>query len=352
MIRACRSLRVVCACAPFAAAPLAAQQAPHARLDTIPVASVDFYGLRTISDSVARQALRIPTGVRVPGAAARAAAIARVEALPGVRHATIDAVCCATAGGIMLYVGVVESGAPTMHFDPPPGGASRLPAPVSAAGVAFDRAFEDAIAHGDFAESDSAGHALMHWPAARAVQIQFVDLAARYAPELRNVLQHSGDAGQRALAAQVLAYSADKAAVVGDLATALRDPDATVRNNATRALAVIAMFAHLHPRLGIHVPYAPLVAMLDSPVWTDRNKSSLALAQITASRDPALFALLRARALPALTEMARWFNLSHAGPALAILGRLAGMSDAAIYSTLQRGDRAPILDAAKRIAPR
>ena len=125
-----------------------------------------------------------------------------------------------------------------------------------------------------------------------------------------------------------------------------------MRNNATRALAVIAMFAQRHPRLGIHVPYESLVAMLDSPTWTDRNKSSFALAQITASRELALFALLRARALPSLIEMAHWFHLPHAGPALTILGRLAGMPDADIYRTLQRGDRAPILEAAKRIAPR
>ena len=334
------------------AAPLAAQQAPKARLDTLPVASVDFYGLRTIADSLARQTLRIPIGVRVPESAARAAAIARVEALPAVRHVTLDAVCCVAGGGIMLYIGVVENGAPTMRFEPPPRGLIRLPAPVTTAGGAFDRAFEDAIEHGDFAESDTAGHALMHWPAARAVQLRFIDLAARYAPQLRDVLHHSGDAGQRALAAQVLAYSADKAAVVGDLAAALHDPDATVRNNATRALALIAMFAERHPRLGIHVPYESLVAMLDSPVWTDRNKSSFALAQITASREPALLALLRARALPSLIEMAHWFHLPHAGPALTILGRLAGMPDADIYRTLQRGDRAPILEAAKRIAPR
>jgi hypothetical protein len=40
--------------------------------------------------------------------------------------------------------------------------------------------------------------------------------------------------------------------------------------------------------------------------WTDRNKSSLALEMLTESRDPALIADLRARALPSLIEMARW----------------------------------------------
>ncbi|HET9981941.1 MAG TPA: HEAT repeat domain-containing protein [Longimicrobiales bacterium] len=321
-------------------------------LDTIPVASVDLYGLRTVPDSAVRRAVGITPGAPIPDSAARAAAIARVEALPGVSRARLEPVCCTAAGGLMLYVGVEETGAPTLRSAPAPSGAVRLPPEVLAAGDAFERAFAEAIAHRDFAEMDTAGHALMHWPAARAVQLRFVDLAARYAPELRDVLHHAADPAQRALAAQVLGYVADKGTVVEDLATALRDPDETVRNNATRALWLTALLGQRRPELGIHVPYEPLVAMLGSPVWTDRNKASLALMQLTASRDPALLALLRARSLPALVEMANWQNIGHAGAALMILGRLAGMSDEEIAGALQRGEREPILRAAAGIAGR
>jgi len=330
------------------AASLVAQEP---RLDTVPIATVDFYGLRSVPDTVARRALGIAPGAPISDSGARAAAVARVESLPGVRHVRLDMVCCAAGGGAMLYVGVEETGAPSMHFAPAPSGAVRLPAQVIAAGKAFERGFDEAVAHGDFAETDTGGDALMHWPAAGAAQLRFIELSARYAPELRDVLHDAADPAQRALAAQVLGYVANKATVIADLAGALRDPDETVRNNAARALWLIALLAQRRPDLGIRVPYAPLVGMLDSPVWRDRNKASLALAQLTTSRDPALLARLRERSLPALIEMAHWHNLGHAGAALMILGRLAGMSEEAIARTLRDGDREPILRAAERIAP-
>jgi len=333
----------------LAAAPMAAQ-AP--RLDTIPVATIDFYGLRTVPDTAARRALGLAPGVTLADPAVRASATARVEALPGVRAVRLDPVCCAESGGVILYVGVEETGAPTLRFAPAPSGAARLPAEVVAAGEAFSRAFAEAVAHGDFAETDTAGHAVMHWPAAGAAQLRFVDLAARFAPELRAVLHTSADPRQRALSARVLGYAPDKTTVVGDLAAALHDPDEGVRNDAARALALIGLLAQRRPELGIRVPYDALVGMLDSPVWTDRNKASLALAQLTESRDPALMRLLRERSLPALLEMARWQNPGHAGAALVVLARVAGLPDHEIGAAFQSGDRRAILEAAERITRR
>jgi hypothetical protein len=334
--------------AAFLAAALLPAQAP--RLDTLPIAVIDFHGLRTVSDTAARRTLGIAPGLRIPDSAGRAAAVARVSRLPGVRSVRFDPICCAESGGVLLYVGVEEVGAPIIRFAPAPTGAARLPVEVVAAGAAFDRAFAEAVAHGDFAETDTAGHAIMHWPAAGAAQHRFVALAARHARELRTVLRTSADPRQRALAAQVLGYATDKTAVVDDLAAALRDPDEGVRNDATRALALIALLAHRRPELGIQVPYDSLVGMLDSPVWTDRNKASLALAQITTDRPPALIAMLRTRSLPALLEMSRWQSMGHAGAALVVLGRVAGLPDQEIGEALQRGERAPILEAAERTA--
>lgn len=57
-------------------APAAAQDL---QVDTIPVATVDFYGLTTIPDSVARRALGIETGAIAPDplAAARSVRLCR-----------------------------------------------------------------------------------------------------------------------------------------------------------------------------------------------------------------------------------------------------------------------------------
>jgi hypothetical protein len=322
------------------ASPMAAQPGVSTR-----IASVDFYGLTTVPDSEARRVLGIVPGAPIPDSALRATAIERLGALHGVRRGSLEFVCCAAEGGVMLYVGIEERGAPAMQFANAPTGTVRLPAEIAAAGASFDSAFMDAMAHGDFAETDTAGHSVMHWPAAAAVQRRFVTLAAQYTPELRAVLHHSADAAQRALAAQVLGYVADKRTVVSDLAEALFDPDRIVRNNSTRSLWVIAMLAQRRPELGVRVPYDRFVDMLASPAWSDRNKASLALTQLTAGHSATLLDLLRARSMSSLVEMAHWHDFSHAVAALTILGRIVGMPEADIMVALGQGDREPILHA-------
>ena len=63
---------------------------------------------------------------------------------------------------------------------------------------------------GDSGEHLSEGHALMHDPAARAIQQRFIAYAARNLSRLRDVLRHSSDTEHRALAAHVLGYAPDK----------------------------------------------------------------------------------------------------------------------------------------------
>lgn len=302
------------------------------------IAAVDLYGRFVIPDSAVRAALGIAPGDPVPDAADAAAAVRRVESLPGVTAVHLAPVCC-DDGGTLLYVGIETTGAASIRFRDPPAGDATLPAEVIVAGEAFDRAFLAAIEAGDFAESDSLGHALMHHPAARRVQERFVPLADQYGDALRSVLRASSDPAQRALAAQVLAYATDKRDVVADLAYAISDPSAGVRNNAVRALALIAGLAERRKELGIGVPYEPFIGLLRSPVWTDRNKASLALMQLTAARDSQLLAALGRDVLPELRQMARWHNIGHATPALLVLGRIGGLSEQEIVAALQRGDR-------------
>jgi HEAT repeats len=206
-----------------------------------------------------------------------------------------------------------------------------------------------AVMRGFAKEDVSQGHSLMADSAARMIQLQFVGLAAKYQDSLRNVLHTSGDADHRAFAAEVLAYSANKQSIVGDLVYAMRDPASDVRNNATRALALIAMYAQQHPELKIKVPYDPFIDLLNSLAWTDRNKSSLALMQLTESRDPALLAALKARAFDSIVDIAQWTNPGHAMAGIFMLGRMAGMPDRDIIATFERGERDKIIDAARKV---
>ena len=77
-------------------------------------------------------------------------------------------------------------------------------------------------------------------------------------------------------------------------------------------------------------------------MWTDRNKSSLALLDLSAARDPKLLEALRREALTSLVEMARWKSEGHATAALTILARIAGQPDEAA----KPGDRERIISAA------
>jgi hypothetical protein len=274
----------------------------------------------------------------------------RLAAIPGVARSDLTFVCCHD-GTYMVFVGIAERGAPTLEFAPAPTGTVRLPDEVAGAAVAFDSAFLALLEAGDFAEDQSKGYALNHFAPLRAVQERFPALADRYRRELRAVLRESSDTTQRAAAARVLGYATDREAVVPDLVAAIRDPFEDVRNNAMRALWVLALYARTAPDHRPRVPEQPFVALLNSIVWSDRNKASLALGQLTESRDSSLLAAIRAGAMPALFDMARWKSAGHAWPGVFILGRVAGMTEADLQAAFQRGDRAAVVTAARQRSP-
>jgi hypothetical protein len=150
-----------------------------------------------------------------------------------------------------------------------------LPADVVHAGADFLEALGAAVLRGDVGEDRSHGHALSFDPAVHAIQERFIVYAARHRKLLRDVLRSSAEPTHRALAAEMLGYAADKKAIVPDLVSAMRDPDESTRNNATRALLVIATLAERAPERRLRIPPQPFIDLLDSLVWTDRNKSAV-----------------------------------------------------------------------------
>jgi hypothetical protein len=311
------------------------------------IAVIDFYGIRTVSESEARKALRIKEGDTPPESTLPAQL--RLEAVPGVAQARLIFVCC-NAGKATLYVGVEEKGEPETRFRPAPMGTAHLYGDVLEAGAAFEKAYSEAAQLGDMGEDEFEGHSMMRYAPARAAQKQFVKLVALHLSQLRDVLRNSASAEQRALAAQVLGYAADKKEVVSDLVYGMSDPDEEVRNNSTRALWLIALLAQRSPDLGIQVPPKPFVDLLNSIIWADRNKAALALSELTDKRDPAILAALRENALPALVDMARWKAMVHAQAALFLLGRIGGLSDEEIQKDCDHGDRQTLISIALKPA--
>lgn len=315
---------------------------------------IDYYGVHELSIVQVQQALQIKLGERLSESSipdVLVLAKQRLEAISGVLNARLELVCC-DAGKTILYVGIEERGAQAPHFRTAPKGSARLPAEIVAAGDAFQKALMEAILQGDASEDHSQGHTLNHNPALRAIQERYITLATRDLVNLRDVLRNSADVGQRALAAQVIGYAPEKRVVVTDLGYGMLDPDSSVRNNAMRVLWVIAGFAQEHPELKIEIDSHPFVEMLNSVVWTDRNKSSAALMALTGQRDSVLLTDLRKHALTSLVEMARWKSAGHANPAYVILGRIAGLSEKQISDAWDRNDRETVIAAASKAASR
>lgn len=309
---------------------------------------IDFYGLRSVSEQAARQALQIKVGDSLPNLPNEwwelsEAAQRRLEALPNVRQAMLSPVCC-EAGQTILFVGISENGAPALPFRPAPRGRIRLPGSMVQAGDSLMDALGKAVLKGDRGEDRSQGHALNSNSEMRAIQERYITFVAQHVKQLRAVLRQSADAQHRALAAQIIAYAPNKRDVVKDLVYGMSDPDSNVRNNSMRALIVIAEFAQQSPQHQIKVPIEPFIAMLNSIVWTDRNKSSGALHQLTQKRNPAVLSKLREHALPSLIEMSRWKNPGHALASFFLLGRVGNLSEEEIKKDWDSGHRETLIE--------
>ena len=318
----------------------------------VKIGIIETYGLSRVAVDHVRGALTFKEGDTITfGGDKRPAFLgaseARVAQLPGVVRARTHVVCC-DQGRAIVFVGVEEAGAATMQFRAAPEGGARLAPDIVQSGEEFSKAAMLAVQRGDAEEDRSEGHALNRDPVMRAIQERFVVFARRDLPTLRLVLRSSSDAAQRALAAQVLGYATDKQAVVEDLVRGMTDPAEHVRNNAMRTLMVFAETAPSVKRPAPRIPSEPFIALLNSPVWSDRNKASGALMALSSGRDPELLAKLRTQALAPLIEMARWKSAGHALAPFMIVGRIAGNPDETTFAAWDRGDREAVITAALR----
>ena len=306
-----------------------------------PIGIIDFYGLRKVSAEEVGNLLGIQKGDAFPSSK-QADLERRLAGIPGVVKAHLELVCC-EADKAILYVGIQETGALRLLFRKPPKSHLALPQGIVKTYRQFENALQEAVLKGDAADDISQGHSLMANPAARALQERFVVYAGQYRQDLHRVLRHSADAEQRAVAAWVIGYTPKKTAAVDDLEYAIRDSDDGVRNNAMRALWAIASFAKRRPELGIRIPPAPFIGLLNSIVWSDRNKAMAVLDPLTWDRDAQALRELRDGALLSLAEMARWKSMGHAMAAYVLLGRVGGLSEQEIAESWSRGERERVI---------
>ncbi|MFN7936848.1 MAG: hypothetical protein U0R19_26240 [Bryobacteraceae bacterium] len=261
----------------------------------------------------------------------------RIELVPGVVRASLEAVCC-ESGRAILYVGVEEKGS-ELHFEynTPPSQELRIPADVENEWMEFIGSLNVAVQNGKADEDLTQGHSLMADADVRKSQLKFVEMANKHFDLLRNVLRNAEDEQQRGIAAFVLQYASNKKQVAADLQYAMRDSDSTVRNNAMRGLAALAVLAQLRPDAELKISPVWFVEMLNSTHFTDRNKAAMALMNLTEKREQGAMEQMQARAVPALVEMMNWKSMGHALPGFILLGRLVGWSEEEIHEKWKAG---------------
>ncbi len=330
----------------LALAPFALSAQSTIRLPRVDI--LDYYGLHKVSPARIQRVLATKEGDRFP--ASKGDVEERLEQIPGVVRSHLEAVCC-DGGKMVLFVGIEEKGANHFNLRTPPSGDARLPGDIVESYRAFLVALDTAARNGNADEDLRSGHSLMADPTARMLQLRFEVIAREQLPVLREVLRNCSDDEQRAMAAYIIGYAPVPREVVDDLELAVQDPDDSVRNNAMRALSAITVLAASDPDLRVRISATWFVEMLNSVVWTDRNKAVMVLLNLTEGRPENILALIRARALGSLAEMARWKSLTHAIGPYTLLGRVAGMSEEQIQESWSNGQREAMIAKATK-APR
>jgi hypothetical protein len=300
---------------------------------------LDFYGLRKVKASDLRKALGLKEGDQLPPS--KGDVEEAMEQVSGVVFARLEAV--QSEGKTILYGGIEEKGAPHFNYLDPPAGLVKLPTVVHDEYVQFLSAIGVAVRAGEVEDDLTQGYSLMRHAGVRAHQLRFVTLAAEHQDALHKVLRESVDEEHRAIAAYVIGYSPKKPElirpVIDALQYVLRDPDDTVRNNALRSLAGLAVYAARNPASEIRISPTWFIEMLDSLVWADRIKAIEVLLTLTEQGNPDIIGRLRERSVDTLAEMAAWRHMPHALPPFILLGRVAGMPEDAIRQAWLDSDR-------------
>ncbi len=298
------------------------------------IGEIEFYGYGGIDVLKVRAALPLHEGDEFPASSeANLEVVERikqtVEKTLGYEPTDVEAVCCDERGEGMIYIGLPGSSSRSIAYSRAPRGRVRLPSRIVDLYEQYLDALREAVTQ---AEDHSKGYALSLDPSLRAKQLAIRNYAIHHERHVSRVLKLSSDAEQRTVAAHVLGYVHQSKEQIAALVRASRDADEGVRNDAARALIVLA---ESDPKVASLIPSLQFIEMLSSPFWTDRNKASNLLGVLSRNRDPKLLEQLRAQALQPLIEMARWRNPGHAYSAQIMLGRIAGIEEMRLLQLLR-----------------
>ena len=319
--------------------------------DRKPLGEIDFFGYKGFDIVAIRSALPFHEGDIFPPAKAKSSddlkrqVSEKIKQVIGRAPTDVSFVYCDSKQSWMVYIGLPGESYQALAFNPAPAGDIRFPKAAVALREEMDKAWMNAVMKGHATEDDSEGFTLTNNPKARRAQLAIREYALRNETLILQVLASSSDARHRAIAAQMLGYGRQSDEQVDALVRASLDADDGVRNDAVRALEVLA---GAKPNLAQRIPPEAFVRLLRSGAWLDHNKASLLLVALTKSRDPKVLTLLRTEALDPLLEMARWRSMGHAEAALSILGRIAGLNEDSLNKLIEAGQADTIISKLNR----
>lgn len=321
-----------------AAAPVLAQD------ESLTIGAFDFYGRDGLDANLIRAALPLREGDQL-SRGSKERMVRRVK--KAIRQATgrevsdVAPVCCDNSGKLIVYIGLRGKSVGQTLYNPAPRGSARLPPAALKINRDIEKALLNAIEKGVSGEDDSQGYALSLDPETRTKQLALRAYVARNSPVVMRVLASARNVEHRQIAAEMLGYADKSPEQIATLIRASHDVDDGVRNNAIRALVVLARSSS---EASASIPGECFVGLLNSGLWTDRNKSAELLSVLTAHRDPALLTCLHEQALTSLVEMARWSFPGHAQSARLILGRIAGIDEKTLLGMVERNEVEPIVN--------
>jgi hypothetical protein len=143
------------------------------------------------------------------------------------------------------------------------------------------------------------------------------DGAHSHEDELYAVAATSAAASQRATALFVLAHTNDAQRLAPVLGRAIYDPESGVRNNAMRVLMFMAQRG-----ADVDFPVRDLIAALDFPSSTDRNKAAYTVAALAG--EPKYRDIIRGEAVPAALRLLKLEKPNNHDPAYQILTQVSG----------------------------
>jgi hypothetical protein len=303
------------------AIPAVAQEPPRR------IGSIDFFGYEGLNLDQIRSALPLHVGEQFRGPLETTDEIRKaVASVINQPPTDVASVCCDAQGNFMIYVGLPGASFKQAQYNPAPNGSTAFPGEVIDLYKQTMDASSAAVLKGNARDDNSHGFALSISDSdLRGKQLAERAYAIRHEKLIRTVLETSSDVQHRVVAAHLLGYARQSSQQIAALVRATHDPDDAVRNNATRALGVLAESS---TKVAAQIPAGGFITMLSSGSWTDRNKAGAVLTALTKSRDPKLLARLRSEALNSLIEMARWHDPGHAYSARILLARIAGIDDA------------------------